>query len=192
MKHTWIAWVAVLGLLANAGLATAETLQGQQVLVEYLYPNLNMLYGANRATVTVGSSVELPAFAVQPADQTAYLSVDLFDTSLRITNLHDLRWTEAVAFNGLHFQDVNGTIPAFESVALNIAMTTAGLNPSMVSFDADNIWINWPGLSGTAGQYASVDIRAAPAVPEPSTLIGLGGMAVLGACLALRKRMQAK
>jgi hypothetical protein len=192
MNRSWIAWVAVLGLLANVSLATAETLQGRQVLVEYLYPDVNTLWGTNRATVTVGSSVELPEFAVQPADQTAYLSIDLFDTNLRITNLADVNWTNSVPFNGLHFQDANGTIPAFESVALNIAMTTAGLNPSMISFDADNIWINWPGLSGTTGQFASVDVHSAPAVPEPSMLIGLGGMAVLGACLALRKRVQAK
>jgi hypothetical protein len=91
------------------------------------------------------------------------------------------------SFNGFHVYDLNGTIPAFTSVSLNPA-TTANLLGLQLTFDANNISVNWAGISFNTSTIVSIDING-PGVPEPGTLglmaVGLGLLTVAG---RLRKK----
>ena len=45
-----------------------------------------------------------------------------------------------------------------------------GFDASRVTFDADNIWVNWQGLAFDENTIVSLDITGSAAVPEPGTL----------------------
>ena len=70
-----------------------------------------------------------------------------------------------------------GTIPPISGVSVNGATSLAGFNSSRVSFDADNIYVNWQGLTAVPSQIVSLDVQFTE-VPEPATLalVGLSGL----------------
>lgn len=76
---------------------------------------------------------------------------------------------------------MNGTIPDFTSVAINAATNMAGFDASRITFDANNIWVNWQGLPYDTNTIVSLDVNGGSDVPEPSTmlLVGLGAVAIL-------------
>jgi hypothetical protein len=119
--------------------------------------------------------VELGNFA-------GFANIDFSDTNIFIAANRDAQ-ISPVAFDGLEFADVHGTIPAFTSVALNAATNYVGLNATRVSFDTDHIFLNLVGLPGQAGQVISLDLNPlAATVPEPSTwlLLATGLTGLLG------------
>ena len=143
-------------------------LLGQTVRATYEFDDLGELY-AGPVDVVVGPPVELPNFAL-------FADVDLSDTNILFAaNRH--AGVNDVNFDGFHFFDVLGTIPAFTSlgVSLNPATNYEGFVASRITFDADNIWVNVANLPGVQGQVISIDLAAdVAAVPEPSTLLLLG------------------
>ena len=86
------------------------------------------------------------------------------------------------AFNGFKITDTFASIPGFTAVLINPATNLAGFNASMITFDGDNIQVNWQGLSFTTATIVSLDVVAGPVVPEPGSLsllaAGLIGLAV--------------
>ena len=147
-------------------------------------------------TSVVGSGTEF--IGVYPCwNGTSCIDVDLSDTNILATMHYPAnepgdftRWD----FNGIRILDVNGTIPAFISVAINPATNMIGFDASRITFDSDNIWVNWQGLYGRSDTVVSLDVTGAPvddggsAVPEPASLLLFGsGMVGLGV-RAWRKR----
>jgi hypothetical protein len=123
-------------------------------------------------TFVVGAGVEAPAFpSGDPRTNT-----DFSDTNIFSDFVSESSWT-IVAFNGFHVFDLLGTIPAFTSVSINPATNMLGLTLARITFDDDNIWVNWNGLPFNADTVVSLDVNST-AVPEPATvtmtLIGLG------------------
>ncbi len=168
------AFVFVGSLLWLLAPAEAVLLTDQTVQTTYLFPDTSTIFAGPTDSI-VGAGVELTNFA-------GLADVDFSDTNIFITANRDAA-INAVAFDGLQFADVNGTIPAFTSVTLNAVTNYAGLNATRVSFDTDHIFLNLVGLPGQAGQVISLDINPlAATVPEPSTwlLLATGFASLLG------------
>lgn len=168
-------------LLIAAGLATAGIgdahagFVGQTVTPTYQFPSLGTVYP---------SSSWLPAtFVVGPGQDTdgniegvTDLLVDFSDNTLTITLrtvLSNPTWATA-AFNGPVFTSV----APFEIATANVdpATTMAGLSNSRVSFSANDIEINWNGLSYVDGTRVQIDFTF---IPEPGSAV-LFGLALWG------------
>jgi len=177
--------MVVLALAVAAAIpAHATLLDGQTVRVTYEYPVIGTVFSGASYDVLVGPGVEIAAFPT-PGDNVT--SVDLSDTNILVGYNSNATFLPA-SFNGFHVFDAFGTIPAFTSVSINPASTLVGFDVSRITFDADNIWVNWQNLPFNTETVLSLDLTAeAGAVPEPSTLM-LIGLGIPGLVRAARRR----
>lgn len=152
---------------------------GQTVNVEYLFPDISTVFNGNSVNVVVGAGTEISNFPVGDPRT----NIDLSDTNIGITYNSAASWT-GTSFNGEHFFDVFAAIDAITGVSINNATNMAGFDMSRITFDADNIWINWQGLAFSNQTVVSLDVSFGR-VPEPATL-ALVGVALVG--LAYRRR----
>jgi hypothetical protein len=185
--------------LAVAGLVVASTLLcgnrpaeagllGQTLDAVYFYPDtatsypfasftpLSFVVGAGQETVGDVEGVT-----------NLLVDVDFDDTTLTITLttvLTSPTWN-AVAFNGPIFTSLSGPL-GITDASVDAVTTMAGFDDSRVSFNADQILINWNGLSYVNGTVVKVNFGFA-AVPEPASLALLGA-ALAGMGLARRRR----
>lgn len=160
---------AIAALLFASASAHATLLDGQTVEYSHLFPYIGTVhYGPIDAVV--GSGAEFNYFG--------YYSVDVSDTNITVQFLTS-SYFDGTAFNGILIYDVNGTIPDFTSVSLNGATNWSGFSAAYVSFDADHIFVNFPGLPFDNSNVVSLDVNSA-SVPEPTTLallsLGLAGL----------------
>ena len=165
--------LAVL-ILVPAGAVTAGVIfDGETVRVDYLFPNTSTVH--DTATVVVGPGVELSSW---PMGQN-WLDIDIADTNILITHLIDQSYNPG-AFNGPLFADALASIPSVNSVTINPATDMPGFDISRVTFDDDNIWVNFESLSFVQGNVVSLDVEA-DIIPEPATLslLALGGLGPL-------------
>jgi hypothetical protein len=156
----------------------AALLNGQTVRLTYEFPVLGTVFNNNTHDLLVGPGFEINGFPVGDPRT----NIDFSDTNIYVTFNSHATWT-STSFNGFHVYDLNGTIPAFTSVTLNPA-TTSNMLGLVLTFDADNIWVNWAGLSFDTNTIVSIDINGGSGVPEPGTLglmaAGLGLLALAG------------
>lgn len=169
-------------LAALAGLATShaqELFDGKTVGYQYLFPNIGDVYTGNSTSFVVGGGVELAGLY----GSNTHATVDVSDTNILIGYYGSANWSNDATFNGFRIYDINGTLPDFTSVTINPATTMPGLDAGRISFDANNIWVNWQGLSADPSTVVSLDVNT---VPEPGSaaLIALG----LGSLLLRRRR----
>ena len=172
-------FVAVAALSAVP--AHATVLDGQTVRLTYEFPSLGTVWNGNTHDLLVGPSVEIFGFPFGDPRT----DVDFSDTNIYVTYTSSEDWT-ATSFNGFRVFDLFGTIPGFLSVTINPATNLAGFDASRITFDADNILVNWQGLAFNTETVVSLDVSA---VPEPSTL-ALIGLGIPGLVRAARRRRQ--
>ena len=129
-------------------------LAGDTIRTWELYPDLSTIYGGPVDVVDPGTILSFPGFA-------PIVNITFDDSNITITMVRDATAFTS-AFNGFRFFDVSE--PGFGSVALDSATNVPGIDGSRVSFDAQDIFVNFSGVTYSTGQEVSLDI--AP-VPEP-------------------------
>jgi len=166
-------------LMIGGGTAQAGLLfDGETIRLTYEFPAVGSIFDTR--TFVVGAGVEAPAFPTgDPRTNT-----DFSDMNITSIFVSASSWTGA-SFNGYHVFDLNGTIPAITSVLINPATNMAGLTLARISWDADNIYVNWQGLPFNSDTVVSIDVNT----PEPATLVLMGsGLALLAAGWRRRRR----
>jgi hypothetical protein len=176
-----------LGATAVTGIAAAPAqagLIGKQLNAVYYVPDTSTPYGSasfNPPTFIVGPGLETTG----NVENVTNLLVDFTNDMLTITlntSLTNPTWNVA-SFNGIIFTSPNSLGLASASVAPETTMS--GFNNSRVSFNANQILINWNGLSYENGTKVKVNFTS---VPEPGTILGILAVGGLGLVTRLKKQ----
>ncbi len=176
---------AAANTLLCGGRPAEAGLLGKTLDAVYYYPDLGTPY--SQASFTPSSFVVGPGQeTVGDVEGVTQLLTDFSDTMLTITlttTLTTPTWSVA-PFNGIVFTSPGllGIIGA----SVDPATTMAGFDDSRVSFNADQILVDWNGLSYVDGTVVKIDFEFA-AVPEPASLTLLGA-ALTGMGWAFRRR----
>lgn len=180
--HLWhgaaLGFCAALLDLASAAGAT-PLLDGHTVRAQWLFPTISTAY--QTVDVSVGPALEIPGSA-------GGFDVNLSDTQIHFSNLTASGGYSSGTFNGWTFLDLLSAIDAFGGVTVNPATNMVGFDGSRITLSADQIWVDFHGLTGDANTVVVLDITPA-VVPEPSTALLLAGGVAL---LALRRPRPAR
>lgn len=187
MKKFMVFPVAIVLVLLSVASSHATLLEGRQIGVEFLHPDISTTY-KDYGLVTVGSGIEISEVNTIWYGNSMYL--DLTDTTLRWTFVGIGSGFGPFEFSGFRFQDTLGNIPDIGSVTVNTALTDlSGFDASRISFDANNIYVNFQGLRWDyLPRTATVDLAPVP-IPGAVYLFGSGLVALVG--LARRKGVRA-
>ncbi len=167
--------LALLVVLVSAAAipVRADVLAGDLIRTWELYPDLSTIYGGPVDVIDPGTILAFPSFA-------PIVNIFFNDVNITIQMARDATAFTS-AFNGFRFFDVSEA--PIGSVALDGATNVPGIDASRVTFDAQDIYVNFSGITYSTGQEVSLDVQAAP---EPSYLMLL----VIAALLMLGFRRQ--
>ncbi len=183
----------IWALLVFASVVGADPLlDGKTIRLTYRFPDSSTQLGTNDRTAVVGAGVEFADLILNDAIDGP---VDVTDTNIRIEFTGGNHFT-LEAFNGAQFSDSTSSIAAFTAVTVNADTTLPGFGASRVTFDSDNIFLNFRNLGGGTtdpdyldGFVVSIDVAGANSgpVPEPGTC-ALIGMLLVGYGIFRRRR----
>ena len=176
--------VAAIGILAgHPAMALVPTdWNGATIGVEYLFPNTGSQYDSD-GTVVVGPGPEGNLTEVQ-------FSYDITGNQIILNGFSSSSWTTAF-FNGPHFYDAGGDDLDLTGVSVNPASNMGGLSNANLTWDGNNIWLNWQGIPFNTETQVILDLQFAPnqpEVPEASTWAAGGALALLAGGMWLRRR----
>ena len=178
LRHSFV--VLAFGSAAMLALPSAQAslLDGKTVSFTYLFPDASSVYGSGaNGNYVVGAGVEIPNGVCCGFEG----AVDISDSNIRV-DFHASSTYSGAAFNGFRVTDLFNTIDDFTTANVNAITDMAGFGAGNVTFDANNIYVNWQGLSFDNGRVVSIDLSGGH-VPEPAalsllalSLLGLGVM----------------
>ena len=168
MKKYSLSQLILVTVLLFASRAYAVGFDAQTVQLQWLFPDISTVVYTENAFVTSG--IEFPSITVNTVSYP--LDIDISDNQITVATTED-RFFELESFNGFRFTDINGTIEDIIGVTINPSTVFAGLDASRISFDADNIWINFSGLpNDSLSSTAIFDVSfSSTPVPEPATML---------------------
>lgn len=160
--------------------ASAATLQGDTITVEYLFPNLGTVFGSD--TIVAGAGVEIDCPGASGACNVLIEPYSL-DFGVNTISFQQSGTTNSYAtgsFNGWSFTGID-----FGSGIAGVSLASSGipgLGSGDVSFTADSILIDFSNTTGGVSDPNSWTLTLA-AVPLPAAgwmlLAGIGGIAGL-------------
>jgi hypothetical protein len=160
------------GALVTASPAFAGFI-GNTVHGEYLYPDTSTPY-ANLGNAVVTSGLEYSVvFEGTPID------VNISDNSIDIFFFPNSFSTFGLAaFSGFHFSDALNNINDIIGVDMGSSSGNS-FDPSLITFDANNIFINLAGMDYFPDSSINLSVAFAPGstpvpVPASMALVGLG------------------
>lgn len=160
MKRTRFLLLALAASALLAGTqAFANDLTGDNVTVNYLYPDIGTVFQ------NLGSgNVTASGFTVNSFGQHNYT---VYPAEITLTNVagFDITFLSA-SFNGYQLINNSGS-PAITGVTVAFS-DVAGFTSSDVTWNATNVWLNMQSLVTTPGLDIQLDLQFGPA-PEPAT-----------------------
>jgi hypothetical protein len=179
-------WFLMALLIVSVGVpgAQADSLDGQQVAIDYIFPTLGtVLKNLGNGTVTAAG------FTVNSFGLNSYT---VTDTQIVLENVsHAIRFGPR-SFNGYELTETGSSPVTITGVTLDPATNVSGVSSSNVSFDGTHVWLNMSGLTTNDGQVVVLDVTSSStAVPEPGTggLALAGGCGLIGFVVMMRKRI---
>jgi hypothetical protein len=157
-------------LFVLSGIPAFADLDGANVTVNYLYPEINDIYEV------LGTGVVTPGgFTVNSFGQHDFT---VFPGDLTLTNVagEDINFTSA-DFNGYGLV-VNSGGNAITGVTIGFN-DISGFDLTRVTFDATDVWVNLQGLTTTPGEDLQLNLQFAPE-PGSIALLGTGLVAAFG------------
>ncbi|MFC7688406.1 Ig-like domain-containing protein [Paeniroseomonas aquatica] len=127
--------------------------EGKTIGYTYLFPAISDAYGNTARDVTVGAGIELAS--INPDSNIG--SMDISNDHVLVTFNNPVGWN-AASFNGFRLADKFGTVSDIAGVTLLQNGNNAGLDATDISFDANNIYLNWQGLQFQAGAQVELGI----------------------------------
>ena len=210
--HSSRALLAALALMLLAGpAAAASPFDAKDVTVTWEYwtgasPGDGGTYLATTDTALVAASdavtPDLPDFHSSTGTDFELWDVDFWQDEIRLSYTsiyvqdHDHQYMYLSPV-GIHFEDVAGVLGDIENVQVDTAIAPFGFDPGLVTWDANNIWVDLAGSMchfGSMGSMPSCTNPASPTgydneivlivtVPEPGAsgalAAGLAGLALL-------------
>lgn len=175
----------VVGLaLAFAGSVAEAQLAGGTMRLQYRFPGQGDVW-ADDGTAVVGGGLEWN----HPSD--GNFSVDVDNTGFTV------HWVgcgpgcgyTGSSFNGIRLSDDGLTLASFLSVTHTGG--TQNVNQGMVSWNNDEIYINWSGMSINENADARFEVLQGDVVPEPATvtLMATGLIGVIGVAARRRRKV---
>jgi hypothetical protein len=180
---------ALLVLLVAVPITGHAGLIGQEFTATYRFPDVSTVYTPSSfspATFVVGPGQD----STGDLEGVTTLNIDFSDDALTITlnTILNLPTWNVSAFNGILLA---ASLPhGIMSAAVDGAATTmTGFDNSRASFSANEIFVNWQGLSYADGSVVKINFEFEPsAVPIPGT-VWMMGLGLLGLGYA-RMRMR--
>ena len=174
LRANIVAAAAVVFVLVFTANANATLLDAKDLRIRYLFPDITTDF-LPPIDVVVGPGVEADLGFATPVIDVSNVTI-LFNFTVG---------GSPASFNGFQFIDFTDSISAFSSVA--VSSTNLAFDISAVTFDANNIWVNFQGLSSGLDGFVELTISSDSAfLPEPFTL-GLLGAGLLGLGFATRR-----
>ncbi len=175
--------LAAVGILAvRPAMAVVPTdWDGATIGFQYLFPN----------TGTIDE--DDGSFSVVPGPEGSYSGVFVYDVSANQIVLNAFGFEGSFTtstFNGPRFYDFGLDDLDLTGVSVNPASNMFGLSNANLTWDGDNIFLNWQGLSFNSETQVILDLQfnGEQSVPEASTWAAGGALAAVVGGMWFRRR----
>lgn len=183
--------LALIVSVFAGGIAMADGIIGDTIVIQYLYPNSTTPFCCNTSGSGSATGVVTAAGVALTVNNSAQITV--FNNNVQMLEILQPGGSmfQPALFNGVSIQDLTNP-SAFMGVSVDPATTVPGFSISDVSVSGGLLFINFQGLTVPLNSLIQVDFTTEPttSVPEPSTLALLAaGLLALGAFTQKKYRL---